>query len=65
MAIRDSKFGICKSLAGSTLHTSHNSNPLNEILYSFSRKSVPWFNLDTLAYKRFGTNAGADTQAAL
>ena len=44
--------------------TLHNFNPLNEILYCFSRKSVPWFNLDTLAYKRFGTNAGADTQAA-
>lgn len=70
VAIRDSKFGICKSLAGQrfTLHTLHftlhNFNPLNEILYSFSRKSVPWSNLDTLAYKRFGTNAGADTQAA-
>ena len=40
---RDSKFGICKSLAGSTLHTSRftNFNPLNEILYRFSRKSVP------------------------
>jgi hypothetical protein len=44
--------------------TLHNFNPLNEILYCFSRKSVPWFNLDTLTYKRFGTNAGADTQAA-
>jgi hypothetical protein len=44
--------------------TLHNFNPLNEILYSFSCKSVPWFNLDTLAYKRFGTNAGANTQAA-
>ncbi len=49
-----------------TLHnfTLHNFNPLNEILYCFSRKSVPWFNLDIFAYKRFGTNAGADTQAA-
>ena len=36
----------------------------NEILYCFNRKSVPWFNLDTLAYKRFGTNALARTQAA-
>ncbi len=36
----------------------------NEILYCFNRKSVPWFNLDTLAYKRFGTNTVARTQAA-
>jgi hypothetical protein len=62
VAIRDSKFGICKSLAGQHFML-HNFNPLNEILYCFSRKSVPWPNLDTLAYKRFGTNAGADTQA--
>ena len=49
-----------------TLHnfTLHNFNSLNEILHCFSRKSVPLFNLDTLAYERFGTNAGADTQAA-
>src|SRR6478672_12343327 len=63
VAIRDSKFGICKSLAGQRF-TLHNFNPLHEILYCFSRRSVPWSNLDTLAYKRFGTNAGADTQAA-
>src|SRR4029077_4376647 len=67
-AIRDSKFGICKSLAGSTLQTPpftlHNSNPLNEILYCFSRKSIPWFNLDILAHKRFGADAGAHTRAA-
>jgi hypothetical protein len=62
VAISDSKFGICKSLAGQRFML-HNFNPLNEILYCFSRKSVPWPNLDTLAYKRFGTNAGADTQA--
>src|SRR4029077_11511785 len=49
-----------------TLHnfTLHNFNPLNEILYYFSRKPVPWSNLDTLAHKRFRTDAGADTQAA-
>ena len=28
--------------------TLHNFNPLNEILYSFSCKSVPWSNLDAL-----------------
>jgi hypothetical protein len=63
-AIRDSKFGICKSLAGSTLHTSQ-LQPTHEILHYFSCKSLSWSNLDTLAYKRFSTKAGADTQAAI
>jgi hypothetical protein len=36
----------------------------NEILYCFNRKSAPWFNLDTLAHKRFGTNTVAPAQAA-
>src|SRR3954468_4990781 len=44
--------------------TLHNSNPLDEILYSFSCNSVPHRNLGALARKRFGTNAGAYTQAA-
>ena len=65
VAIRGSKFGICESLAGQrfTLHTSQ-LQPLNEILYCFSCKSVPWSNLDTLACERFGTKAVAHTRAA-
>ena len=64
-AIRDSKFGIASRLpVHVTLFTLHNSNPLNEILYSFSCKSAPLSNLGTLPFKRFGTNNGADTQAA-
>lgn len=38
--------------------------PHNEIIYRFNRNSVPWSNLDAVAYKRFGTDAGADPQAA-
>ena len=69
VAMRDSKVGICKSLPGSTLQTPHftllNFNAFNEILHYFSRRSVSWFSLDPLAYKRFGTKAGADTQTAI
>jgi hypothetical protein len=66
-AIRNSKFGICKSLVGlnASHFTLHNSNPLNEILHYFSRKFLSWSNLDTLASNRFSTKAGADTQAAI
>ena len=42
VAIRDPNFGIRKSLAGSTLHhfKATQLQSINEILYSFSRKSV-------------------------
>lgn len=36
----------------------------NEILYYFNRNFIPWSNLDTVAYKRFGTKAVAHTRAA-
>ena len=36
----------------------------NEILHFFNRNSLPWSNLDTVAYKRFGTKTVAHTRAA-
>jgi hypothetical protein len=51
-------------LAGSTLQTSP-LQPLNEILYRFNGKPVPFSALDTRAYKRFGTDAFTHTQAAV
>jgi hypothetical protein len=63
-AIGDSRFGIYMLLAGSTLQTSP-LQPLNEILYRFNGKPVPFSALDTRAYKRFGTDAFTHTQAAV
>ena len=69
VAIRGSDFRITSRLPVQRFTTSHstlhNFNRLNEILHSFSGKSVPRSNLLTLDYKRFGTNARADTPAAL
>jgi hypothetical protein len=37
----------------------------NEILHYFNRNSLPWCNMDTVAYKRVGTKAVPHTRAAI
>ena len=65
MAIRDSRFGIASRCRFNASQLQlHNFNPLNEILHCFQPQVCSLSNLYS-RFKRFGPNAGADTQAPL